>query len=231
MMEHPRDELAAFALGALDAAEQRRVDAHVAECAACTAETESYRDALAAYAAAAETSAPDLREAIIARERRAAQPARAGRSGSWVDALRRPVPAFVPVFLAVLLVASLAGFVESRREADAYASALAAIPGGRVVSMESSVAASDVRGALVIPQSGSPYVIFRVPPPPAGKAWEAWVLRGDTPIAAGVAAAGGVVTITLTAPFTTGDGVAVTLEQAGGSSKPTTAPVLALPKT
>jgi len=231
MTGHPRDDLAAFALGAVDEAEQRRIGAHLADCAPCTAETESYREALVAYAAAAETSAPDLREAIVARERRAAQPARAPRRRSWIGALRRPVPAFVPAFLAVLLVASIAGFVQSRREADTYASALAAIPGGRVASMEPSVAGSDVRGALVIPESGSPYVIFRVPPPPAGKAWEAWVLHGETPLAAGVAAAGGVVTIILTAPFTSGDGAAVTLEQAGGSSTPTTAPVLALPKT
>ena len=231
MTEHPRDDLAAFALAALDETEQRRVGAHVAECASCTAETESYREALVTYAAAAQGTTPDLRETIVARERRAAGPARALRSRSWIAGLRRPIPAFVPAFLAVLLVASLAGLVQSRRETDAYVSALAAIPGGRVVSMESSVAGSDVRGALVIPQSGSPYLIFRVPPPPAGRAWEAWVLHGDTPIAAGVAAAGGLVTITLTTPFANGDGAAVTLEQAGGSSTPTTAPVLAVSKT
>ena len=231
MTEHPRDDLAAFALGALDEAEQRRVDAHLADCAPCIAETESYREALVTYASAAQMRVPDLREKIVARERRAAQPARAPRPRSWIDALRGPVPAFVPAFLTVLLVASLAGLVQSRRDADTYASALSAIPGGRVASMAPSVAGSDVRGALVIPESGSPYVIFRVPPPPAGKAWEAWVLHGDTPIAAGVAATGGVVTIVLTAPFTSGDGAAVTLEQAGGSSTPTTAPVLAIPRT
>ena len=231
MTEHPRDDLAAFALGALDEAEELRLGAHLAECASCAAETESYREALVAYASAAEGTAPDLRETIVARERRAAVPARAPQSRSWIDALRRPVPAIVPAFLAVLLVASLAGLVQSRRDADTYVSALAAIPGGRVVSMQSSVAGSDVRGALVIPQSGSPYLIFRVPQPPAGKAWEAWVLHGDTPIAAGVAAAGGLVTITLTTPFANGDGAAVTLEQAGGSSTPTTAPVLAVPRT
>lgn len=231
MTEHPRLDLAAFALGALDDAEQRRVDAHVAECAACSAETDAYRDALVAYAAAAETRAPDLRERIVARERRGAMPERTTRSFPWMAALRRPVPLFVPMVVAVLLVASVAGLVRSRSEADTYAAALGAIPGARVVSLQSSVAGSDLRGAVVIPETGSPYLLLRVPAPPAGRAWEAWVLHGDTPLPAGVAAGGGLVTITLAAPFASGDGAAVTLEPAGGSSTPTTAPVLAVPKT
>lgn len=231
MTEHPRDDLAAFALGALDQAEERQVGAHVVECAACTVETEAYREALVTYAAAAETSAPDLRARIVARERRPVTPVATTGSLRWSDWLRRPVPLFVPALLAVLLVASIAGFAQTRREADAYASALAAIPGGRVVSLQSSVAGSDLRGAVVIPENGAPYLLLRVPAPPAGRAWEAWVLHGDTPLPAGVAAAGGVVTITLTAPFASGDGAAVTLEPAGGSSTPTTAPVLAIPRT
>ena len=149
----------------------------------------------------------------------------------WLASLWRPVPAFLPVALALLLVVSIAGFAQSRREADGYAAALAAIPGARVVSLQSSAAGSDVRGAFVIPESGAPYVLLRIPAPPSGRAWEAWVLHGDTPLPAGVAVVGGVVSITLTAPFTAGDGVAVTLEPAGGSISPTSAPVLAVPRT
>ena len=46
MTEHPRDDLAAYALGALDAPEQRVVEAHVERCALCRAEVDGYRDAL-----------------------------------------------------------------------------------------------------------------------------------------------------------------------------------------
>ena len=68
-------------------------------------------------------------------------------------------------------------------------------------------------------------------PGESGRAWEAWVLRGGTPVPAGISQSGGLVTITLTAPFAIGDGVAVTLEPSTGSSAPTTAPVLAIPRT
>lgn len=231
MTGHPRDELAAFALGALDDPEERQVGAHVAECAACTVETEAYRDALVRYAAAADTHAPDLRARIVARERRPVAPVATTGSRPWFARLGRPVPLFVPALLAVLLIASIAGLAQVRREAEAYSSALAAIPGARVVSLQPSVATSDLRGAVVIPESGVPYLILRVPAPPPGRAWEAWVLQGDKALPAGLASAGGVVTITLTAPFAAGDGAAVTLEPAGGSSTPTTAPVLAVPRT
>ena len=137
--------------------------------------------------------------------------------------------AFVPAALAVLLLVSLAAYAGARREADGYAAALASIPGGRVVSLEAA-SSTDLRGALVIPESGTPYLLLRVPAPPAGRAWEAWVLHGDTPLPAGLALRGGVVAITLTAPLASGDGVAVTLEPATGSTAPTSAPVLVVPR-
>ena len=222
MTEHPLDDLAAFALGALDEPDRRAVDEHVRGCESCAAEVESYRGALHAYAASAEASAPDLRASIVTRAR---------RDNAWTSWLRRPVPALVPIALVVLLVASLVGYVGARQEADAYAAALASIPGGRVVTLQPSAAASDLRGALVVPESGTPYLLLRVPVPPAGRAWEAWVLRGSTPIPAGLAAEGGLVKIVLTSSLASGDGVAVTLEPASGSSAPTSTPVLIVPRT
>lgn len=228
MIEHPRDDLAAFALGALDENEQRLVEAHVTQCSSCTAETDTYRHALIAYAAGVDTSSPQLRAGIVAR---AHSTVGARRATSWLGALTRPVPAFVSAALALLLVASVAGLAQARRESDAYAAALSGIPGARVVSLQPPQGASDVRGSVVIPESGAAYVVLRVPSPPAGRSWEAWVLRGDQPVRAGLTLSGGVVTITLTAPLGAGDGVAVTLEPSAGSDAPTTAPVLAVPRT
>src|SRR5919108_93067 len=53
MTEHPRDDLAAYALGALDPHERQAVDAHLETCASCRAEVDAYRAALVRYAAAA----------------------------------------------------------------------------------------------------------------------------------------------------------------------------------
>ncbi len=224
MSVHPRDDLAAFALMALDVDEARIVTTHVERCESCAAEVASYQRALFAYADAGAAAAPDLRSRIVARE----QP----RQRAWIAWLGRPLPAFVPAALAFLLIVSVAGLAQARRDADAYASALSAIPGGRVVSLSASDSPGH-RGSLVIPVDAarSPYLLLDVPAPPAGRAWEAWVLRGETALPAGISVSGGLVTLTLTAPFQVGDGVAVTLEPAGGSSRPTSPPVLAVPRT
>jgi anti-sigma-K factor RskA len=244
MTEHPRDDLAAFALGALDEPERRAIDAHVRDCAACTAEVESFRGALHAYASAAETVTPDLRARIVERARRdnawtasrdnawTGRGDNAGRrDNAWTSWLRRPIPAFVPALLVLLLVLSLVGVVQSRGDADRYAAVLADVASGRVVHLDPTNAATDLRGALVIPENGAPYIVLRMPAPPSGRAWEAWVLHGETPIPAGLATSGGVFTITLTAPLAAGDGVAVTQEPASGSAAPTSAPVLVVPRT
>ena len=89
-------------------------------------------------------------------------------------------------------------------------------------------AVGGVRGSLVIPANGAaPYLILDLPPAPAGKTWEAWVIRGDTPVRAGITDERGLVTLTLSAPVAAGDTVAVTPEPAGGLDAPTGTPVLA----
>lgn len=229
MTEHPRDHLAAFALGALDEPERRAVEAHVRDCARCMKEVESYRTALHRYASAADATAPDLRGRIVARAS-ADRPRAPSRDHAWIAWLRRPI-AFVPVALSLVILVSIAALVSSRSDADRYASTIANIRDARVVQLDVTNGASDLQGSLVIPQQGSPYLILRVHAPPSGRAWEAWVLHGDTPVPAGLSANGGVVTITLTAPIASGDGVAVTQEPSAGSAAPTSAPVLIVPRT
>jgi len=127
----------------------------------------------------------------------------------------------------LVLVGSLVGQAGARRDADGYATALSGVAGARVVTLAGSDRAT--RGSLVIPASGAPaYLVLDLPAPPSGKIWEAWVLNGERPIAIGIIdARTGVTTLLLTAPLGAGDGVAVTLEPAGGSRAPTSAPVLA----
>lgn len=221
---HPLDDLGAAALGALDPEEDAAVQRHVAGCLACARQLDAYREALFALASTAERPAPDLRGVITARA--AASVSRSSRAALgpfW----RRPVPAFVPAFLALLLLVSTIAVVGARQQADTYAAALDEIAGSRVVPL-ASAGGADVRGAIVFPASGRPYLLLRVPEPPSGRAWEAWVLRDGRPVAAGISTAGGVVRLTLTSIPQPGDGVALTQEAASGASAPTTAPVLVL---
>jgi ABC-type glycerol-3-phosphate transport system substrate-binding protein len=71
MTPHPNDDLAAFALGALDPEEARAVGAHLDACALCRAEVKALEEAAFAVAETAERDVPaGLRRAIVERARR-----------------------------------------------------------------------------------------------------------------------------------------------------------------
>ena len=235
---HPTEDLPAYALGALDRDEREVIAAHVETCAACTRDLAQFDNALyeAAAIGAVNVDPPrDLRTRIVLRHRGAPVPSDTRWGDRIIEFLQRPVPAAVPVALAVLLVVAFVVVGATRQQADAYASALAGVVDGRVVALAPTGANPDARGAVVIPTQGSPYLVLRLPAPPAGRAWEAWVLRpgqsGPTAVPAGRSERGDVFTLSLTTPLGAGDGVAVTLEPASGSAQPTTQPVLAVERT
>jgi len=235
---HPTEDLPAYALGALDDDERKAIAAHVETCASCTGDLAQLEDALyeAAAVGAVEIEPPrDLRTRIVLRHRDAPVPSQRSWGDRVAELLRRPVPAFVPLVLGVLLVVAFAVVGASRQQSDEYGRALGGVVDGRVVALAPSGANPDARGSVVIPTRGSPYLIVRLPAPPAGKAWEAWVLRpagsGLTAVPAGTTERGDVFVMSLTAPLGAGEGVAITLEPATGSAQPTTQPVLAAEKT
>jgi hypothetical protein len=228
---HPTDDLPAYALGALDEAERVAVAAHVETCDQCSRDLAQFEEALyeAAAVGAVRAEPPrDLRTRIVLRHRGAGT----RRDRDWGAGVRawlaRPVPLALPLALAVLLVVSFVAVGTARREGDSYARALAGVADGRVVALgPQKNAPADARGAVVIPRSGDPYLVLELAGPPTGKTWEAWVIKGQRPIAAGQSGSGGLFTIVLTAPVGAGDVIAVTLEPAVGSSAPTSDPILA----
>jgi len=224
---HPLDDLAAYALGALDADERRAIDAHLATCASCRAEVRSFAETAWLIAEPQSRQVPPrLRAAIVARARQDGS-ARTAWFATLLNGLRRPVPLVVPLALAAVLVVALLGYGGARRDADRYAAAVAGAVGARVVPL-AATAGDGARGSLVIPANGAaPYLILDLPAAPAGKTWEAWVIRGDTPVRAGLTDERGVTTLTLTAAVAGGDTIAVTPEPKGGLDAPTGTPVLA----
>jgi len=228
MTAHPTDDLAAYAIGALDEGERRLVDAHLSTCPSCRAEVRAFSETAWTIAeSAARDAPPRLRAAIVERAGGTRQPRPSVLAG-LLDALRRPVPFAVPLALAAVLVVALIGYGAARRDADRYATVIAGAVGAKVVPLAATGAAAGVRGSLVVPANGStPYLILDLPAAAAGKTWEAWVIRGDTPVRAGVTDDHGVTTLTLTTPVAPGDTVAVTAEPSGGVDAPTGSPVLA----
>lgn len=230
MNEHPLDELGAYALAALDRPDRERVGRHLAACQHCRLELASHEQAAWALAEASTMDpSPQLRARIVEQAGVAAR-GRNRTSSVWELPRRwllRPLPAALPLALAIVLAVALGSLQAIRGQADAYEQAVAGIVDGRVVQLTRSAEADGPRGALVVPESGQAYLILDLPRPPTGKTWEAWVMRGETPIAAGLTGdRAGLVTLTLEQSVRPGDGVVLTLEDARGASVPTSPMVL-----
>lgn len=224
-MTHPTDDLAAFSIGAIEPDEAAKVASHLRGCETCRAEVAAYEETAWRLAEAVGKDPPArMREAVVERAR--AEPrARPSVLAPILDLLRRPVPAFVPAALAVVLVLAFVGYAGARRDVDRYATALAGVQNARITALAPGADRPQVRGALVQPTTGTPpYLLLDLGTAPPGKTWQAWVIRGEQPLPAGIS--GDVAVIILTVPLEPGDVVAVTLENAGGSSKPTSTPVL-----
>ncbi|TMC74122.1 MAG: hypothetical protein E6J13_02620 [Chloroflexi bacterium] len=235
---HVTEDLPAYVLGALEPDERETVAAHLETCRECERDLSQFEEALyeAAAIGAVEVEPPrGLRTRIVLRHRDARVPSTTSWDDRIVAFLRRPLPAALPLALAVLLVVAFVVVGATRQQADSYERALAGVVDGRVVALAPTGVNPNARAAVVIPTQGSAYLVVRIPAPPAGKAWEAWVLRpgasGPTAIPAGIAERGDVFTLPLTVPLSAGDGVAITLEPAVGSAQPTTEPVLVAQRT
>jgi hypothetical protein len=220
MTGHVQDDLGLYALGLVDERERAIIDAHLGTCAECRAALGAHERTVWQLADAAATEAPRrLRDAIVTRHRAPARPRR------WQLAFA------AAALVAIAALATLAGardeVAREQRLRDEYARALAAIAqGGRVFPMQArpDVAGS---GAVVVSKDGDPYLVMTMPAPPAGKAYEAWIIRGGVPARAGIAPAqAGTVSLRLEVRARPGDVAAITLEDAAGVDRPTSEPLM-----
>jgi len=226
-VEHVDELIAGHALRALSSEDEERVVAHLAECERCRRrlrETEAVAASLA-YGVPQVAPPPELRSRVLAiaepvvaapaaeapAAERPAQPARQRtRRGSWPRVALVAVPA-----LAVALAAMLAWNVSLRNDLSTSRSDLA---NGAAVMLPGV-------GNVVAQTDGNATLFAHLRPAPAGKTYEAWVIRGGVALPAGVFDGGGTVELKLTQAAKPGDRIAVTIEPAGGSRKPTTTPI------
>jgi anti-sigma-K factor RskA len=232
-VEHVDELIAGHALRALSSEDEERVVVHLAECEQCRRrlrETEAVAASLA-YSVPQVAPPPELRSRVLA----IAEPVVAAGAAE-MPAPEAPAPAAPPVRTArprprrswwprVSLVAvpamalALAGMIawnvslrndiESNRT-DLATGAAVALPGV---------------GNVVAQTDGNVTLFAHLSTAPAGKTYEAWVIRGSAALPAGVFKGGGTVELTLTQTAKPGDKIAVTVEPAGGSKKPTTTPI------
>jgi anti-sigma-K factor RskA len=194
------DLTAAYALDALDADEVEAYERHLAQCEECRAQLAELNETSAALAYGTVAPAPParLRASIL-------ETAAAERSNVLPLLQRR----WVARGLAVA------------------AAAAACIVVGLAVALTRSSHTRYVSMALSRDPSGSVTVRFSGPAAPHGKTYEAWVIRkGRAPIPSGLFAGGTGTTIRLKGTVPQNAVVAVTIERAGGTRAPTTAPIL-----
>jgi anti-sigma-K factor RskA len=197
------DLAAAYALNALDPEDRWTYERHLDGCERCRNEVARLRETASelAYVAEGPAPPPELRDRIL-REARAGKPAE-------VAPLRRrwlfPVTAVAAVAASVAAV-GLGLWANSLRDEA---------PGERIVAVESESAA----GILIVAGDEATLVVC-LDEAPAGKTYEAWVIESDTPRPAGLFP-GGCRSVPIEEPVSSGNIVAVTLEDEGGAEAPT----------
>ena len=156
-------------------------------------------------------------------------------------AARRPRPAWRWVLEAAAVLA-LVGVVgwdlvlqgqldSARRQASLLGSALtaAAQAGSVTATLQGSGPAASVSGFVVASSGGTNYMIVSgLPDPGAGRTYQAWYLEGQTAVSAGVFPLGpeGVTVVSMAGVAGPVSAVALTIEPSGGSSQPTSQPIV-----
>ena len=206
--EEVHELAAAYVLDALGPDELRAFEDHLATCEACLEEVASLGRAASAlsYAAEGPAPSPELRGRIsrsCARERSSVVPLRRRWTATWTAS----AAAAAALAIGVGLWATLG------------------TGGGSAVAQR--VPLKGRAGILAVTSSGDAFLsVQKLDPAPAGKQYEIWVIEQGTPKPAGLFARGGAsVEVKVAHKVPPGATVAVTLEQAGGVSAPTS-PVL-----
>jgi hypothetical protein len=228
----------AYAAQALSDTERAAFERHLGACPACDQEVHELTETAARLGAAVAVPPPAaLRDRVLAEVAvtRQLHPV-VGRAARrrHPDRARRRFPPLLAVAAAVLAAAVSLTVAElrpagrpGRGEApvDLVAAVLAAPDARRVAAMpggagEAAVVVSRQRGRAVFLAGG-------LPPAPAARSYQLWVVGPSGPRPAGlVDAAGGRVTRLLDGPVTGTEQVAMTVERRGGAAAPTSEPVM-----
>jgi hypothetical protein len=223
------DDVAVLALGALPAAEARRVAAHVSGCADCTREYAELRGAADALGYGAAAPLDEVQSARLkARVMRAVR----GENGSAAPPARARNAALPWGLAAAAAIAALAFGLQSAN----LRSQVAALQSQRaqIAVLQRTVAPGSrhfaVAGGEIVTSGGRLLLALRVPAAPPGKVYQAWTLRAGaktmTPSVTFQPDASGLAVVELPESAAGVSVVAVSVEPEGGSRAPTSKPVL-----
>ncbi len=233
----------AYALDALSGTERNRFEHHLGRCQSCRVEVRGLQETATRFALAVSEAPPEqLKTHVMTAAARTRQlsplpdvrPLPAPGPG-WLRRLAIPVAAAclaVAVVLGVLLGISRSQLSNERAQQREIAAVLTA-PGVRLLQARTAVGGS----ATVIVAPRLHRLVFTstgMPSLPRAEVYQLWVIGPPgttTATSAGLLtrAANGSTLPVLASGLAPGDRVGVTVEPAGGTSKPTTTPVVVIP--
>jgi anti-sigma-K factor RskA len=224
--ERYRDDLAAYALGALEERAAVELQGHLRDCEACRAQLRWLQTAVDLLPRSVEQLEPParLRRRLMASVRAEARKgSRAGIGGAeprrlrdWGAMLWRPATAVAAG--ALIVAGAAAGYL--LHEPDNSSSVVAARP--------SSAAPANVAGTLERQDDSAILTMSHLPALPPNDVYEAWVKRDDTVQPSGlfVPRRDRTADAAIPGPLDGADAVLVTREPRGGSLQPTSPPLL-----
>jgi anti-sigma-K factor RskA len=135
--------------------------------------------------------------------------------------------------VAIFLGSNVVGFVNNNTQQAQQASSVTEISAASDSQHASSSVTGGGKATLIWSNklAKSAVVMAKLPSLPEGKTYELWYIAGPDVRAAGTfqPKSDGSTAIVLTGKMTDGDTIGITVEPSGGSTKPTTKPVVAIP--
>jgi len=238
----------AYALDALEPAEAAAFEQHLESCDACREEVRSLREAAGALALDVEEQPPaSLRSSVLAgisqvrplppvdRSEPEAPPAPVDEVAA-ARSRRMRSPWLVGAAAALALVAggAVVRSVQLGNQLDSVSAQAAEVTAVLTAPDATTTSASVTTGgrAAVVSSASlgkSVLVTDGMAPAPAGRTYQIWYLsESGAPTSAGFVPDGGSTAVVLEGDLAGATGVGVTVEPAGGSTAPTTTPVLAV---
>jgi anti-sigma-K factor RskA len=223
--ERYRDDLAAYALGALRDADADELRHHLEGCEACRDRLRWLQPAVDVLPSTVEQMEPppQLRSRLLATVRAeagkgtpaAAAAVRRGRRREWAALLWRPATA---VAAGAILIAGVAGGYLLHQPGESSS----------VVAVVPSSPGSTITGTLEREDGSAILRMAELPMPPKGDVYEAWVERdGATePASLFEPSRDRTAEAAVAGPLEGADAVLVTREPRGGSTQPTSRPLL-----
>ncbi len=237
----------AYAANAVTGAELVEFERHLERCPSCAEEVRGLRETTARLGMATAIAPPPwMREQMLAatsrtrqlppassrvlplhaRPRRSQAPRR-GRTRSLTVGGMSALAAAV-VVLAVFQVNARDQLHQARTGASAVAAVLSA-PDARIHMKKTSIGGT-VTAVISATDGEAVITTANMPAPASGKIYELWVIGAGGARSAGLMSGGsaGSTSPVLADDVQSGDSLAITIEPAGGSSRPTTIPVVRL---